>query len=280
VAMYGVAGPGAKGRGLFGELAVPPVQIGRDDLDQTPIRVPEVPAERFHARRNGSLPTMGVALRCTSMDSPSTREGTKTSHLIVALRLRAHPDFSNARGRRYLAGSAPQARSSVSLSSISRSNTRKGGVRSRPGRLRCVCQFSLSNRAGDALKTSATSSSPFPVTPASATWPSDLSTRVPASAIAFSPPRPGRASNLAIDRACSRPMHVRSVAGEERVTPLELFFDLAFAFAITQVTGFLAANETGEGLLRGALLLAAPRSATTLIERKHLRLRRRLVASG
>jgi low temperature requirement protein LtrA len=52
-------------------------------------------------------------------------------------------------------------------------------------------------------------------------------------------------------------MHVRSVEGEERVTPLELFFDLVFVFAITQVTGFLAANETGEGLLRGGLLLAA-----------------------
>ena len=56
-----------------------------------------------------------------------------------------------------------------------------------------------------------------------------------------------RFSNLAIDRACSRLMHVRSVEGEERVKPLELFFDLVFVFAITQVTGFLAANETGEG---------------------------------
>jgi low temperature requirement protein LtrA len=52
-------------------------------------------------------------------------------------------------------------------------------------------------------------------------------------------------------------MHVRSIEGEERVTPLELFFDLVFVFAITQVTGFLAANATGEGLLRGGLLLAA-----------------------
>jgi low temperature requirement protein LtrA len=50
-------------------------------------------------------------------------------------------------------------------------------------------------------------------------------------------------------------MHVRSTEGEERVTALELFFDLVFVFAITQVTGFLAANETG--LLRGFLLLAA-----------------------
>ena len=52
-------------------------------------------------------------------------------------------------------------------------------------------------------------------------------------------------------------MHVPSVDAEERVTQLELFFDLVFGFAITQVTGFLAANETGEGLLRGALLLDA-----------------------
>ena len=52
-------------------------------------------------------------------------------------------------------------------------------------------------------------------------------------------------------------MHVRSTEGEERVTPLELFFDLVFVFAITQVTGFLAANQTGEGLFRGFLLLAA-----------------------
>jgi low temperature requirement protein LtrA len=52
-------------------------------------------------------------------------------------------------------------------------------------------------------------------------------------------------------------MHVRSVEGEERVTPLELFFDLVFVFALTQVTGFLAANQSGEGLLRGALLFAA-----------------------
>src|SRR4026207_1744318 len=52
-------------------------------------------------------------------------------------------------------------------------------------------------------------------------------------------------------------MHVRSTEGEERVTPLELFFDLVFVFALTQVTGFLAANESPEGLLRGALLFAA-----------------------
>jgi low temperature requirement protein LtrA len=43
----------------------------------------------------------------------------------------------------------------------------------------------------------------------------------------------------------------------QRVTPLELFFDLVFVFAITQVTGFLADNSTWLGLLRGLMLLAA-----------------------
>jgi low temperature requirement protein LtrA len=49
----------------------------------------------------------------------------------------------------------------------------------------------------------------------------------------------------------------RLAQSEQRVTPLELFFDLVFVFAITQVTGFLADNPTFEGLLRGLLLLAA-----------------------
>jgi low temperature requirement protein LtrA len=44
--------------------------------------------------------------------------------------------------------------------------------------------------------------------------------------------------------------------GGQRVTNLELFFDLVFVFAITQVTGFLAADPTFNGLLHGMLLLA------------------------
>ena len=44
---------------------------------------------------------------------------------------------------------------------------------------------------------------------------------------------------------------------EHRVTPLELFFDLVFVFALTQVTGMLAADPTGPGLARGLLVLAA-----------------------
>jgi low temperature requirement protein LtrA len=43
----------------------------------------------------------------------------------------------------------------------------------------------------------------------------------------------------------------------QRVTPLELFFDLVVVFAITQVTGFLSHDPTWGGLLRGLLLLGA-----------------------
>ena len=44
---------------------------------------------------------------------------------------------------------------------------------------------------------------------------------------------------------------------ERRVTPLELFFDLVFVFAITQVTAFLSAHPTRTGLVQGLALLAA-----------------------
>ena len=44
---------------------------------------------------------------------------------------------------------------------------------------------------------------------------------------------------------------------EQRVAPLELFFDLVFVFAITQVTGFLSDHPTWPGLARGLALLAA-----------------------
>jgi low temperature requirement protein LtrA len=44
---------------------------------------------------------------------------------------------------------------------------------------------------------------------------------------------------------------------EHQVTPLELFFDLVFVFAITQVTSLLADHPTWVGVLRGMLVLAA-----------------------
>ncbi|HET6997836.1 MAG TPA: low temperature requirement protein A [Solirubrobacterales bacterium] len=41
----------------------------------------------------------------------------------------------------------------------------------------------------------------------------------------------------------------------ERVTPLELFFDLVFVLAITQCTALIAAHPTWDGLLQGLLVL-------------------------
>jgi low temperature requirement protein LtrA len=46
-------------------------------------------------------------------------------------------------------------------------------------------------------------------------------------------------------------------AREQRVTPLELFFDLVFVFAITQVTSLMSADPTWQGIGRGLLVLAA-----------------------
>jgi low temperature requirement protein LtrA len=57
------------------------------------------------------------------------------------------------------------------------------------------------------------------------------------------------ASVLAVERSASD--------SEQRVTPLELFFDLVFVFAITQVTSLLSADPTWHGLLRGLLVLGA-----------------------
>ena len=48
-----------------------------------------------------------------------------------------------------------------------------------------------------------------------------------------------------------------ATAEEKRVAPLELFFDLVFVFAITQVTGMMSADPSWSGLGRGMLILAA-----------------------
>jgi low temperature requirement protein LtrA len=48
-----------------------------------------------------------------------------------------------------------------------------------------------------------------------------------------------------------------TAAQEERVTPLELFFDLVFVFAITQVTSLLSDDPTWGGVFRGMLILGA-----------------------
>ena len=54
--------------------------------------------------------------------------------------------------------------------------------------------------------------------------------------------------------------HERVVAeapdDDQRVSPLELFFDLVFVFAITQVTAFIAADPSWQQVARGLLILA------------------------
>jgi low temperature requirement protein LtrA len=48
-----------------------------------------------------------------------------------------------------------------------------------------------------------------------------------------------------------------SPQSEKRVIPLELFFDLVFVFALTQVTALMSGDPTWQGLGRGVLVLAA-----------------------
>ena len=61
-----------------------------------------------------------------------------------------------------------------------------------------------------------------------------------------------------MDAAGSEPLRIGNRNPEERrVTPLELFFDLVFVFAITQVTAFLSDHPTWAGLVQGLALLAA-----------------------
>src|SRR5215213_629017 len=55
----------------------------------------------------------------------------------------------------------------------------------------------------------------------------------------------------------SRTMVATAVDQEHRVTPRELFFDLVFVFAFTQVATFLSKDPTFAGIGRGVLVLAA-----------------------
>lgn len=52
-------------------------------------------------------------------------------------------------------------------------------------------------------------------------------------------------------------MVATAVEQEHRVTPVELFFDLVFVFAFTQVATLLARDPTFAGIGRGVLVLAA-----------------------
>jgi low temperature requirement protein LtrA len=56
--------------------------------------------------------------------------------------------------------------------------------------------------------------------------------------------------------APARTPHLTAVLREEeRVTPLELFFDLVFVLALTQCTALMAADSSWEGLAKGLLVL-------------------------
>ena len=49
---------------------------------------------------------------------------------------------------------------------------------------------------------------------------------------------------------------VRAATEDASVTPLELFFDLVFVYALTQVTALMADDPSGEGVLHGMIVLA------------------------
>jgi low temperature requirement protein LtrA len=53
-----------------------------------------------------------------------------------------------------------------------------------------------------------------------------------------------------------RRARVEAVGSQASVTPLELFFDLVFVFALTQITDLMAQDTSPEGLVRGALVLS------------------------
>jgi low temperature requirement protein LtrA len=55
--------------------------------------------------------------------------------------------------------------------------------------------------------------------------------------------------------AAPRRARVEAVGSQASVTPLELFFDLVFVFALTQITDLMAESPSVEGLVRGALIL-------------------------
>jgi len=50
--------------------------------------------------------------------------------------------------------------------------------------------------------------------------------------------------------------HEDAAEREQRVTPLELFFDLVFVLSITQVTGFVSVHLSWAGLAKGLIVLA------------------------
>src|SRR5215210_4112265 len=63
-----------------------------------------------------------------------------------------------------------------------------------------------------------------------------------------------RGDQMTHDSDHARPLRVRN-GGEQRVTPLELFFDLVYVFAITQLSHLLLNHPTIGGALQTLFLL-------------------------
>src|SRR6185295_15671560 len=55
--------------------------------------------------------------------------------------------------------------------------------------------------------------------------------------------------------ATTKHPRIQAVTEDARVTPIELFFDLVFVFALTQVTALMSHNLTGRGIVQGMLVL-------------------------
>jgi low temperature requirement protein LtrA len=60
---------------------------------------------------------------------------------------------------------------------------------------------------------------------------------------------------MAADPETRQPRLSAALREGERVTPLELFFDLVFVLALTQCTALMSHNPTWEGLAQGLLVL-------------------------
>lgn len=68
---------------------------------------------------------------------------------------------------------------------------------------------------------------------------------------------PGSWHGKPVSEADGKHRHEREIGAAHAVSPLELFFDLVFVFALTQVTTLLADDLTWVGMLRGFAVLAA-----------------------
>jgi low temperature requirement protein LtrA len=70
----------------------------------------------------------------------------------------------------------------------------------------------------------------------------------------------GRGVAMVEQRRAQRPGRVlggvHPTSEDHRATPFELFFDLVYVFAATQVTGYMAHEYSAHGVLQGLLLLA------------------------